>query len=202
MSVETKPDALPKWAPTPSDPSYVVAPSDAKQELGWIGEKPPFQWFNWLQLKTYQWLKYFENRTDALLAQYDAVIGSGSYASHASLAALLADAGIASIKNVIVIDHPAIDATIVLNQANMRIEFKRGAVLTKGAATTCLQIDADGVEILGAKFSGFNVSGDKPIQIQATKKNSLIFGCRFVDCVTDIEDNGDNNTLSANVVEV
>lgn len=201
MAVETKPSDLPVWASTPN-PGKLVVPSSSKQLLGWVDEKPPLQWFNWWMNLVYQWVKYLTNRVDATLSQFDAIVGSGTYASHASLAAVMADANVANIKNVLVIDHPVIDATIILNQADMRIEFKRSAILTKGAATTCLQIDANGCEIIGAKFSGFSVSGDKPIEILATKKNSLIFGCRFFDCETDIVDNGENNELQANVFEV
>lgn len=201
MSATNKPADFPIWATTP-ELGKLAAPTVPKQEKGWIDEKPPLQWFNWWMNLVYLWISYFDNRMDSALSQFDAVVGSGAYATHASLSAVLLDANIANIKNILVIDHPVIDATIVLNQANVRIEFKRSATLTKGAAATCLQISENGCEILGAKFSGFSAVGNKAVEILATKKNNLVFGCRFFDCVTDIEDNGDNNTLQANIVEV
>lgn len=196
----TKPTELPVWATDP-DVGKLVAPAELKQEKGFIDEKPPLQWFNWWMNLVYIWITYFDNRMDSALAKYDAVVGSASYATHVSLAALMADADIANLKNILVISNPVIDATVVIAQNDMRIEFKRSAVLTKGIAGTCLQINANGCEILGAKFSGFNVAGNKPIEILVTKKNSLVSGCRFFDCITDIEDNGVNNTFTANIIE-
>lgn len=199
--VETKPADLPVWATDPN-PGKLSSPSEAKQELGWIDEKPPLQWFNWWMNLVYSWVKYLDNRMDSAVSQFDAVVGAGAYASHATLNAVMADLNAANIKSILVVDHPAIDAVQVINQPNVRIEFKRSAVLTRGLSTKGIQINADGCEVIGAKFSGFSTAGDKAIEIVAAKKNNLVFGCRFFDCETDIEDNGDNNELQANLKEV
>lgn len=59
----TKP-VKPRWGDT--DPSYTIEPTTAKKNTGWLsGEKPPFQFMNWLQLKNYEWINWFENKLAA-----------------------------------------------------------------------------------------------------------------------------------------
>jgi len=53
MPLITKPDFTYVWA----SGGAVVAPNDAKKQLGWVAEAPPFQYDNWLQ-----------NRQDQMLA--------------------------------------------------------------------------------------------------------------------------------------
>lgn len=130
---------------------------------------------------------------------YDAVVGSSPFCTHATLNDVMADLNAANIKNILVESHPALAVTQVINQNNVKIEFKRGATLTAGVEVTLgLNLNADGCEVIGAKLSGFATG----IQIPATKKNNLISRCRFVACPTDISDNGINNELQMNMVEV
>lgn len=132
-------------------------------------------------------------------ATYDAVVGSGPFCTHATLNDVMSDLNAANIKNILVESHPALAATQVINQNDVRIEFKKGSSLTAGAEVTLgLNINANGCEVLGAKVSGFTTG----IEIQATKKNNLISRCRFVACTSDISDNGTNNELTSNMVEV
>lgn len=53
-----KPTQLPQWADGGS--ADVVEPSAGKKTLGWILEKPPFQYFNWLFLTIYLWCFYLK----------------------------------------------------------------------------------------------------------------------------------------------
>lgn len=66
MAEILKPIERPKWADTTSD---VVTPSNSKQDSGWTGppEKPPYQFFNWIQKWTYRWLIWAESKIDASL---------------------------------------------------------------------------------------------------------------------------------------
>ena len=77
-----KPD-LPRWADTvESDPSLVETPSDAKKNVGWVQEMPPFQIENWLDVKTYRCLVWDRARSDrdvrAILRSAAAVTWNGS----------------------------------------------------------------------------------------------------------------------------
>jgi len=55
----------PTWAY--GDPSYTITPSAGKQAIGWLpGEKPPYQYMNWIHLKSGEWLTYLENKTETI----------------------------------------------------------------------------------------------------------------------------------------
>lgn len=69
-----RPSSLPVWATVPADPGDIVTPSVGKQALGWtkiggIPEKPAYEYFNWLQNLTYQWLNYWADLTDTEFTQ-------------------------------------------------------------------------------------------------------------------------------------
>lgn len=61
-----KPLKKPEWASGGS--AEIIEPGPAKKLLGWIVEKPPFQFFNWLFNTIYLWVNYFEESTDDLEA--------------------------------------------------------------------------------------------------------------------------------------
>lgn len=53
----------PRWAD--GDPSFSVEPSEGKKDTGWLsGEKPPFQFMNFLFLKVKEWIDWFENKAE------------------------------------------------------------------------------------------------------------------------------------------
>lgn len=197
MAVTSKPLEKPEWATGVG--ADVVTPSVPKQGVGWISEKPALQYFNWLFKFIYLWIAYFENRTDALLLGFDAIVGSGTGCSHASINAVMADAGIATIKRVLVTSSPGENQTI--DHAGIEFIFKPQATITKSASAVGITITASKTKIIGATFSGFNGGGDKAILISATKKNCLITQCSFLNCSTDIDDQGTNNYLTNNIVE-
>ena len=65
---------LPKWA-TNND-AAITEPSSDKKGTGWTffgpgvqyGEAPPFQWFNWLQFNTYNWINYLNDAANYIKA--------------------------------------------------------------------------------------------------------------------------------------
>ncbi len=60
----SKPISKPDWIPD-SDPAKIIAPSDSKQNAGWLSaEKPPYQYFNWFWNLVSKWLAYLETITD------------------------------------------------------------------------------------------------------------------------------------------
>lgn len=58
MALITKPDFTYVWA----SGGAVVAPNDAKKQLGWVAEAPPFQYDNWLQNRQDQMLAHINQR--------------------------------------------------------------------------------------------------------------------------------------------
>lgn len=59
----TKPEK-PRWAD--GDPSYVIEPAGSKKDTGWLsGEKPPYQYMNWLHKMTNDWVDWFEDRLES-----------------------------------------------------------------------------------------------------------------------------------------
>ena len=68
---------LPTWAD--GDPSYVIEPGSAKKTVGWLsGEKPPYQYMNWIHNATSTYLTYLE---DKILSNAPAMVRSSSAAS-------------------------------------------------------------------------------------------------------------------------
>lgn len=63
----TRPDKYPEWASQDvQDPialsDNVIEPPPEKKLIGWSRlEKPPRNWMNWLDRKTYQWIAYFDS---------------------------------------------------------------------------------------------------------------------------------------------
>ena len=66
MTLITKPDFTYVWA----SGGAVVAPNDAKKQLGWVAEAPPFQYDNWLQNRQDQMLAHINQRG---IAAWDAL---------------------------------------------------------------------------------------------------------------------------------
>ena len=66
MALITKPDFTYVWA----SGGAVVAPNDAKKQLGWVAEAPPFQYDNWLQNRQDQMLAHINQRG---IAAWDAL---------------------------------------------------------------------------------------------------------------------------------
>ena len=66
MTLITKPDFTYVWA----SGGAVVAPNDAKKQLGWVAEAPPFQYDNWLQNRQDQMLAHINQRG---IPQWDAL---------------------------------------------------------------------------------------------------------------------------------
>ena len=56
MAIGDKPTDLPQWADDGA--AQITVPSAGKRTLGWIREKPPFQFFNWFWNLVYQWIAW------------------------------------------------------------------------------------------------------------------------------------------------
>lgn len=160
-----KPAKKPEWA---DGASAIIEPSDAKKALGWVVEKPPHQFFNWLFNLIWQWIVYFELITDAtqaeadtnqsrVLAGFDAIVGAESYATDATIAAAITR--LSAGARILVLDSFALAAPIAMSKANMELVLKPGVIISAGVATTGFTISAAGCMIRGGKISGFSSFG-------------------------------------------
>jgi len=81
-----KPTKKPSWVPS-DNPLYIDEPSAGKKLLGWVaGEKPPFQWMNWLFNVINHWVDYFAGAVTYNIV-IDTTTGEGDFST---LAAYLA----------------------------------------------------------------------------------------------------------------
>ena len=54
-----------EWAS--GDPDYAIEPNSGKKSVGWLsGEKPPFQYFNWIHYNSFLWEQYFVAKTETI----------------------------------------------------------------------------------------------------------------------------------------
>lgn len=190
---------------TDGAPEKVQEPTSGKKLLGWaFKERPPFEFMNWLFYRLDEWVKYFESITDELALQkqeYDAIIGIGG--THADFNDYEADPNVANLKNILVTKPLTLASNQIITQNDIAITFKPQAVMTKAVGCTIgLQLTGLRCKIYGGRFVGWNGVGDKAIQLTAPTKNFLVTGVSFVDCTTEIDDLGTNNTLVGNISEV
>lgn len=184
---------------TDGDPSKVTQPSASKMLIGWLsGERPAFQFFNWLFWRIDAWLKYFEQVTDATQSGYDWVVAA-SGGSHATLAAAMADVNVLPNHRILVKDPEDISTTVEVSKTGLYIDFHPLATFTDDGAGTALRISGVRIVIKNARFENFTLG----IELQAISKNCRVQDCNFDNTVTtDITDAGDNNLKLGNLREV
>lgn len=197
-----KPSAKRNWTVgNPNFATITVEPSAAKKEAGWlVDEKPPREYENWLNWIVDQWIDYFEDTTDTLLAgadQYDAVVGSVPGATHSDLAAALADGSLGSDVRVLVRSPETVNSVIDLAKDGWEIHFHPSAWFTAGTAATCFSISGNRIRMYGARVLNFTTG----LEILAGRKNNIIRDFMFNSCTTNIDDQGSNNVLSGNITE-
>lgn len=148
-------------------------------------------------------LKTVLSQLDSILGRaayaFDAVVGSGSGCTHATLAAALADAAVVAGSRILVTSSATIATMVTVSKANMLIEFSPGVTYTAGAATKAITLGAAGNRIRGGRFSGFATA----IEISNTFNNQFVTECRFASCTTDVDDlnTTPNNVIVNNITE-
>jgi hypothetical protein len=75
----TKPTKYPEWATDVT--AIITEPTNTKKQQGWVAEKPPEGYFNWLQNLTYEWIKFFDEGGASGITSYDALSNLESLAS-------------------------------------------------------------------------------------------------------------------------
>lgn len=141
-------------------------------------------------------LDFFDARSfSAFLASaaypgYDVVVGGAGVngATHATLAAAVADAAVTTNKRVLLADSQAI-APVALTKAGWRIDALPGVTYTKGSGTTGLTMQAANLELRGLRMAGYTVAGNKAITSTAAWVYGRVYDCAFaVGTDTDIDD--------------
>lgn len=140
-----------------------------------------------------------DKRVKFSLCDHEAVVGTDSMATHATLAEAITD--VLAGSRILVTDNEVINTPIDINKNNIQIEFKPGVTFSKGSAAHALKINADGIRINGGRFSGFSGGGEAGIQIEAGADFAICVGQRFLNCTNDFIDNSNNATILANVIE-
>jgi hypothetical protein len=191
---------------TPNFGDVTIEPSSGKKLAGWASnERPPFQFMNWLFWIVHEWVNYFESVIDEGVSGaglvYKAYVGGVSGTSHATLADALADVAVTAGDRIFVVSSESINSTIQITKNNIEIHFKSGVTFSKGSASTGLQISADGVKIVGGRFTGFNGGGDEAILIDAGSDYTMLRDMRFANNTTDVDDLASTSSLSGNITE-
>lgn len=83
-----KPLLYPEWASQdvrdPKTQQYnVVEPPEERKDIGWIIEKPPRQWFNWLFRTIYDWILWLDQQES--LNTVSNASGAGLYTNDNSI---------------------------------------------------------------------------------------------------------------------
>lgn len=194
-----KPSAKPDW--TSATPAARTEPTSGKKNTGWtIDERPAFQYMNWLFFNIDEWIDYFEEVTDGFIgfqAIYDAFVGTGGLATHATINDAMVD--VSAGARILVLNSATINTIQQITKNNVIVEFQGNVVYTKGTATTAIQVSADEVKIVGGKFSGFSTSGDKAIIIDSGSDYTQIRDSRFLNCDTDISDLASTSSISGTI---
>lgn len=180
----------------------VTEPSAGKKLQGYIAsERPPATEHNWLWYMLDQWAKYFESVTDELtatLAVFDAVVGSGPLATHATIQAAHDDVLTVPGSTILVIEDQVLASTVNITKAEIEIQFKPNVTVSNGGATPSgfnIGSSADGFRMRFGRFTGWNGGGESAIEVAADADFVMIRDTRFFDNTTDIEDNS-NPTIS------
>lgn len=202
-----KPTSYPDW--TDGNPLKQVEPGAGKKTLGWTaGEKPPFQYFNWLFYILGLWTRYFDETIEAVNAYtaiYSAIIadpirGIGTHPNTSvGFQAAIDDSTVGD--KILILDDIPMTAQVQATRNDMMIEMHPRVDLSKSGAANGLRISAIGVRVKGGRMSGFSAGGDIAILIDAGSDYTMVSEMRFANCDTEISDLNGKGELFANISE-
>ena len=203
-----RPSSKPNWTfGNPQVATKAVEPTAEKKVDGWSPtERPTAEHFNWLFRNTSEWINHFDDTNagaTTVRSIYNAILG-GTDSTHADLNAVMADNTIPSQDLRILISGPIVfSATQIINRDGVEIYGTPVGTISKGGSTVVgIQINNARVKIRDCRFLNWNETGGKAIQLQSGSKNCLIIENSFHTVATDIEDNGTNNIIANNILEI
>ena len=204
-----RPATKPDWTKNnPNAGTERIEPTAQKKIAGFLaGERPTHEIMNWLFFNISEWIDHIDdtNQTAVTIRQtFDAIIG-GAGATHSDINAVMADAALAAQDLRILVAGPLVFVqTQIINKDGVEIFGTPGGTIAKGGNTAIgIQIESNRVKIRDARFLNWNEDpGGVAIQLTATSKNCLIVDNSFHTVTTDIEDDGENNILANNLLEI
>ena len=203
-----RPASKPDWVyNNPDFANRAVEPTAQKKTRGWdVGERPPSEIWNWVLYNISQRIDHFDetNASAVTVRQtFDAILG-GANATHADLNAVMADAALGVQDLRILITGPLVFAQKqIINKDGVEIFGTPGGNLSKGGNTAIgLQIKSNRVKVRDIRFLNWDEIGGAAIKLTDTSKNCLVVDNSFHTVTTDIEDEGDNNIIVNNILEV
>ncbi len=121
----SRPPEFPRWADVGGGAGVSVPPG-GKQDTGWIlGDVPPANWLNWMQLRNYQWLRYLDERVVKLQA--------GVVAPRADTRLWQCGAGDSSTGHVVMIGKNATPSAVAL-PIKLGTDFTTAPVVINGVS--------------------------------------------------------------------
>lgn len=198
-----KPIKKPSWV-TGQSGLNIVEPTVGKKAAGWApDERPPAEYINWLYQNISDWIDFIDSisSTSAIALEYAAIVGPSAPATHASLAAALADVAVPNGSRILVLTDQTLASPVTITKNNIEIYFASGKSLIKGAGTQGLIIQGLNCRIHGGRIVGYSTAGDKAIQVQAGAKNCMIRDIVFANCDTEIEDLAPNTSIVGCITE-
>lgn len=137
----------------------------------------------------------------AVAGIYDAIVGSASWCTHSTLASALTAASAGW--RILVIENQSLNAAVNVNALNIEIHLKPGVVVSKGSATTGFNVQAGGggFNLHGGKMSGFNGVGDKAVAVNASATSCSVWGMRFQNNDTNVDDSAVDVMQFGNIQE-
>lgn len=166
----------------PNNTTGISTPPGGKLAIGWIQEKPPYQYFNWFFNLVSQWINLLGAGAPTV------VVGSGANCTHATLAAAIADTGVGTNIKVLLTNSQSISATIHLTKAGWHIEALPGVTYTKSGVATGISCEADDIQIVGLRMVSWSTGGDKAISGTSAWTYGRILFCTFFNCDTEVDD--------------
>lgn len=135
------------------------------------------------------------------LLMYDAIVGSALGCTHSTLPSALT--AVSAGARILVTENITVNSAIAISKANIEVHLKPGVVISKGSATTGIDVQAAGTgfEIHGGKISGFNAGGDKAIAFDASAVNGKVWGMRFASNDTHVDDSAVDVMQFGNIEE-
>lgn len=132
---------------------------------------------------------------------YNAIVGSGAGCTHSTLSSAIT--AVAAGARILVTENIALNAAVAVNKLNLEIHLKPGVVISKGTATTGFDVQAGGggFNLHGGKMSGFSAGGDKAIAFNAAATACSVWGMRFANNDTNIDDSAVDVMQFGNIQE-
>jgi hypothetical protein len=187
MPLPAKPATTPEW--TEGNAPARTEPTLSYKQAGWAASvRPPYQFMNWILYNLTEWVKYFDAAIQAIYGAsvvFDAYVGTGPFATHADINAVMADGAIGPGCRIMILNSMALAQTQQITKQDCEVFLKPGVILTDSGAATGIRVTATGVRIKGGKMSGF---GTEAILVDVTSLASMIGEMRFAGNADDIND--------------